>query len=132
MPSATPDTIAPPTPCRNRAATSGPAVGASPHSNDAAVSTTMPATNIRLRPNRSPSRPASNNRPPNGITYAFTTQASPGAEKPRSSRIAGSATVTIVWSMMIIRVPALSTASACHRDMSLLQWCTTCNRRDDL
>ncbi|TDV46833.1 hypothetical protein CLV71_11012 [Actinophytocola oryzae] len=133
MPSATPDTIAPLTPCRKRAATRRPAVGASPHSSDATVNTAMPATNILLRPNRSPRRPAGNSRPPKGITYAFTTQARPVPEKPRSARIAGRATLTTVWSTTIISVPALNTANAYHRDIPLrLQRCTTCNRRNDL
>ena len=41
---------APPTPCRARAAISTPAVGATPHSSDAAANQTMPITNTLRRP----------------------------------------------------------------------------------
>ena len=47
--------------------------------------------------------------------YAFTTQASEVCEKPRSSRIDGSATFTIVVSSTIIRSPRQRTKSASQR-----------------
>ncbi len=67
MPSTTAMVAAPPTPCRARAATSVPWSPATPHSTDARVKRASPEVNIRLRPSRSPSRPASSNSPPNGI-----------------------------------------------------------------
>ena len=48
---------APPTPCTARAAMSCPTLGASPHHTEAAVKTTTPTKNTRLRPKRSPSEP---------------------------------------------------------------------------
>ncbi len=48
---------APPTPCRIRAAMRTSAVGARPHSRLAAAKSTVPSTNIRRRPKRSPSEP---------------------------------------------------------------------------
>ncbi len=67
IPSTTAVVIAPPTPCSARAAISTPGEVATPHSTDATVNTARPAVNIRLRPTRSPSRPASSNSPPNGM-----------------------------------------------------------------
>src|SRR3954462_7947897 len=47
--------------------------------------------------------------------YALTTHASDVCEKPRSARIDGSATFTIVVSSTIIRLPRHSTTSAVQR-----------------
>src|SRR6185295_12396739 len=47
------------------------------------------------------------------------TQASPDCEKPRSLWIEGSATFTIVWSRMIISIPAQRTTRAIQRLRSL-------------
>ena len=44
-------------PCRMRAATSQPAVGARPQSSEARVNAAMPAMNTRRRPAASPTRP---------------------------------------------------------------------------
>ena len=67
MPRMTAEVIAPPTPCTNRAAISTNSLPASPHKADAAVKTASPATNTPRRDTRSPIRPASSNRLPNGI-----------------------------------------------------------------
>ena len=48
-----------PMPCRTRATTSTSTFGAAPHSNDAAANPTVPITNTRRRPKRSPSAPPS-------------------------------------------------------------------------
>ena len=48
---------------------------------------------------------AEQQKPPKVRRYAFTTHASDVCEKPRSSRIDGSATFTIVVSSTIIRSP---------------------------
>ena len=50
--------MAAPRPCAARAAISSGSVGAMPHSTDAAVNKTMPASSSRRRPAMSPSRPA--------------------------------------------------------------------------
>jgi hypothetical protein len=111
----TADVSAPPAPCTNRAAMSMAGLTAAPQATDAAVNTASPARKIRRWPARSPSRPASSSRPPNAIRYALITQASPEAEKPRSSRIDGSATFTIVASSTIINMPVHRAYSARRR-----------------
>src|SRR5262249_31828868 len=52
--------------------------------------------------------------------YAFATQASVLSENPRSSRIDGSATPTIVTSRTIIRFPRHTTTSASHRFLLII------------
>ena len=118
MPRLTAEAIAPPAPWANRAAISIGWLTDTPQSTEAAMKTARPARKTRLPPIRSPSRPASSSRPPNAIRYAFTTQASPDAEKPRSRWIAVSATVTMVPSRMIIIIAAQSTVSASQWDAS--------------
>ena len=113
--SATAETIAPPTPCTARAITSISWVVASPQRVEATVKSPIPITNSRRWPNRSPNRPPSRRKPPNVMRYAFTTHASDSSEKPRSSRIDGSATPTIVTSRTIMRSPRQSTRSASQR-----------------
>ncbi len=66
MPSTTAEDIAAPMPCRNRAATSISALIARPQSSEASTNSVRPASSIRRRPKRSPIRPASSSRPPNG------------------------------------------------------------------
>src|SRR6266571_3375642 len=119
MPSATAELIAPPIPCTNLAATSIAGLTDSPHSSEAAVNTARPQIRMRLRPMRSPSRPASSSSPPNAIRYAFTTHARSDCVKPRSLWIDGRATLTMVPSRMIIRIPAHRTNNASHRRSSL-------------
>jgi hypothetical protein len=65
MPRLTATDIALPMPCRNRATMSMGAEPAAPASTEAAVNTATPATNMRDRPTRSPSRPLSRSRLPN-------------------------------------------------------------------
>ena len=57
-------TIAPPTPCRARAASSQAWVVANPPSSDASENTMMPAMKTLRRPRRSPARPPSRSSPP--------------------------------------------------------------------
>ncbi len=113
--SATAETTAPPSPCTARAATSMPWLVASPHVIEASVKSVTPPRNMRRCPNRSPSRPPRSRKPPNVSRYALTTHASDVSEKPRSSRIDGSATFTIVVSSTIIRSPRHRTNSASQR-----------------
>jgi hypothetical protein len=79
------------------------------------VKSVIPIRNSRRCPKRSPSRPPRRRKPPNVSRYAFTTHASDSSEKPRSSRIEGSATFTIVVSRTIISVPAQRTKRASQR-----------------
>jgi hypothetical protein len=118
MPRITADVMAPPTPCTNRAPMSISCVWATPHSSEAAVKTVRPIVNMRLRPMRSPRRPASSSSPPKAMRYALTTHARLDWEKSRSLWIEGRATFTIVWSRMIMRKPAQSTTSATQRSRS--------------
>src|SRR4051812_11813958 len=116
MPKMTADVMAPPTPWAKRAAISMPWLCATPHSSDATVKSARPSMNTRLRPTRSPSRPASSSSPPKLIRYAFTTQARLDCEKPRSSWIDGRATFTTVASRTIISIPTHRTTSAVQRE----------------
>ncbi len=113
--SATAETTAPPRPCTARATIRSSCEFASPQAAEASVNRTIPARNSLRCPKRSPSRPPSSRKPPNVSRYALTTHASDVSEKPRSSRIDGRATPTIVTSRTIIRSPRQSTRSASQR-----------------
>ncbi len=67
MPRATAVARAPPMPCTNLAMTSMGWLADRPQASDATVNTARPVMKIRLRPARSPRRPASSSRPPNAI-----------------------------------------------------------------
>lgn len=66
MPSVPAEVTAPPTPWTNRETSSVAGSWETPHSSEAAVNRTSPATKTRLRPMRSPSLPESRRRPPKG------------------------------------------------------------------
>src|SRR5918993_2893733 len=119
MPSITAEVMAPPAPWTNRATTSSTWLWASPHKSEATVNTARPARNMPLREARSPSRPASNNRPPKEIRYAFTTQANPDCVNPRSLCIDGNATFTTVASSTIMSIPIQSTYNETQRLLSV-------------
>src|SRR6476469_3209441 len=112
---ATAETTAPPRPCTARAATSSPCVFASPQARDERVKSAIPIRKRRRWPYRSPSRPPSRRKPPKVNRYALTTHASDVGEKPRSLRIDGSATFTIVVSSTIIKSPQHRMISAIQR-----------------
>src|SRR3954451_9859934 len=95
---ATAETTAPPMPCTARAPMSIPCVVESPHATEATVKTVMPIRKRRSAPKRAPSRPPRSRNPPNVSMYALTTHASEVCVKPRSARIDGRATFTIVVS----------------------------------
>jgi hypothetical protein len=105
----TAEAIAPPSPCTPRPTMSAPCEVARPHASDASVKRVMPIRKSRLWPKRSPRRPPSSRNPPYVSRYAFTTHANEVSEKPRSSRIEGSATPTMVTSRTIIRLAAQRT-----------------------
>ncbi len=67
IPRITAEVIAPPIPCTKRAVTSHDELWARPHSSEAQVNRATPARKTRRRPSRSPTRPASSNRPPKAI-----------------------------------------------------------------
>src|SRR3954447_1272803 len=108
-----------PTPCRKRAPISAPSLGARPHSSEATVKMTRPVSKTRLRPARSPRRPASSSRLPKVMRKALTTQVRPAWLKWRSCWIEGSATFTIVTSSTIISWARQTTMSAAQRRWSM-------------
>lgn len=59
------DAIAPPTPCRARAASNCQGSWATPPRSEAKVNSRMPVMNTRRRPRMSPARAPSSSRPPN-------------------------------------------------------------------
>ena len=118
----TAELTAPPIPWTKRAPISIGCAKESPQSTDAPVKIVRPTRYTRLRPNRSPTRPASNSSPPKAIKYALTTHASPDCEKPRSTWIDGSATFTIVMSTTIKRKPVHRTISESQRECFMLDW----------
>src|SRR3954470_21148796 len=93
--SAAGEMIAAPRPWAARAAINWPCVAAKPAASDATATTTRPTMNTRRLPNRSAARPPSRRKPPNAITYAFTTHGKFCSEKPRPLPMLGSATFTI-------------------------------------
>ena len=72
---------APNDPCSARAATSTPNDGASPPSADALANPRNPATNVHLRPNRSPSLPPRSSRLPKVSAYAVMIHCRSSVEK---------------------------------------------------
>src|SRR5262245_61059963 len=96
--SAAGETSAPPSPCRPLAASSMPWDCETPQTNEAPEKSAIPATNSRLLPSRSASRPPSKRNPPKMSVYAFKTQGRFCSENPRSVLIVGSATFTMVAS----------------------------------
>jgi hypothetical protein len=82
------------------------------------VKIVTPARNIRLRPNKSPRRPASRRKLPKVTRKALTTQVSSPWVKCRSRWMAGRATFTIVTSRTIISWARQTTARASQRRRS--------------
>jgi hypothetical protein len=82
------------------------------------VKVTTPARNTRLRPRRSPRRPASSSRLPNVTRNALTTQVRLAWLKSSSRWIDGSATFTIVTSSTIMSCAKQTTISVAQRRRS--------------
>ena len=102
-------TIAPPTPCRARAATSASMLGASAAAAEPAVKMARPTRNIRLRPNRSPSAAPVRSRTAKVRVYALTVHSSPASEAFKSALITGSAVVTTRLSSDTMKTATLVT-----------------------
>ena len=101
---------APKTPCSARAATSTSKLWAAPPIADAMAKPTSPATNVHLRPNRSPMRPPSSSRLPNASAYAVTIHWREPSEKCRAACAEGSAMFTTVASSTTISCAMLRMA----------------------
>src|SRR5918992_1392397 len=112
--SAAGESSAAPRPWTARAATSQPALWASPPASDAAANRSRPAMNRRRRPRMSAIRPPRSRKPPNTSTYALTTHDRSSDENPRSVPIDGSATLTIDASSTTTNWAAASSANATH------------------
>ncbi len=96
-------TIAPPTPCSARAMSSPFAVVASAAAADAPVKSRRPKTNMRRRPNRSPSAAPVSRSTANVSVYAFTVHSSCEIVACRSRRITGSAVETTRLSRLTMK-----------------------------
>src|SRR4051794_24549333 len=83
-----------PRPWTARAAIRTPSAGAAAARSAPAANSAMPATSIRRRPYRSPSRPPSSSTPPNARPYAVSTHWPAIGAAPRSRWIVGSAIAT--------------------------------------
>ncbi|CAM5711546.1 hypothetical protein SMICM304S_03398 [Streptomyces microflavus] len=97
---------APPTPCRARAAMRTPAFGAIPQRSEASANHTIPTTNTRRRPYRSPSAPPSRISPASVSMYALTVHWSAARSVSRSSPMRGRATLMTVESSIAIPEPS--------------------------
>ena len=102
-------------PCTTRAAISSAPVPDTPAARLASPNTATPARNTRLRPIRSPRFPAMISAAAKASMYADTTHSSWVALACRSRRMVGSATLTIVTSIMSISAPVIRTIAASQR-----------------
>ena len=82
------------------------------------MNSVSPIMNNRRRPNRSASRPPSNNTPPKTIAYAVITHCRLTCEKCRSVLIEGSATFTIATSRTTMNCATTISASTIQRRRS--------------
>src|SRR5919198_3086505 len=114
----TDDETAPPIPCTKRAAMRSAWSWASAQIAEEAVNSRTPPRNTRLRPTRSPRRPASRRKLPNVIRYALTTHVRLAWLNWRSLWIEGSATLTIVASRAFMSWARQTTTSAAQRRRS--------------
>src|SRR5690349_10744514 len=106
---------APNAPWTTRAAIRVPGVGAAAHSADAVVKPTIPTMNTRRRPKRSPSRPPVISSTAKASVYAAPSHCSVVALPPRSARMDGAATLTIVPSMRSMTSAISTIASTAQR-----------------
>ena len=86
--------------------------GAAPHSSDAAAKQTVPITNTRRRPNRSPSAPPNRISDASASRYPVRTHCNELTLAWKSSPMCGSATLTTVASSIAIPLAATVATSA--------------------
>ena len=102
-------------PCTTRAAISSAPDIDSPAPRLASPNNPAPNRNMRLRPSRSPRFPAMMSAAANASMYPDTTHSSCVASACRSRRMDGSATLTIVTSIMSMSAPTIRTIAASQR-----------------
>ncbi len=110
--------IEPPTACSIRRATSHPSDGATLHSSEPSTNVPVPIRKNRLRPYRSAIEPPSISRDATTSVYASMIHCRPDTDAFRSARIDGSATLTIVLSVLTrnrLRQQIPSTRYRCRR-----------------
>ena len=103
--------MAPPNPWAARAAMSHPPLWAKPPRRLQRVKRASPNMKMRRRPNRSAARPPSIRNPAKVRVYALITHCWPVADRPRSCRIWGRATLTIEMSRTTMNWAAQHRAS---------------------
>ena len=118
-------TIAAPAPCSARVAIRMPMFGASADPADATVKRMMPATNMRLRPKRSPSAAPVRSRTAKESTNPLTVHSSVWIEAPRSRWMLGRATVTTRLSRTHMNRPT-ETISSVQRRLRDATACLSC------
>ena len=89
--------------------TSSPRLEASPHRAEAAVNSAIAASSTRLPPYRSPSQPDAGMVTARLTRKAIAMPSTAVALTPKSRPIVGSATLTIVASMMLMNIAATNT-----------------------
>ena len=99
----------PPTPWSTRNATSSPRLVAVPHSADAIVNTTIAASSTRLPPRRSPSQPEAGMNTARLTRNPIEMLSTAVGLTPKSRPMVGSATLTIVTSMIDMNMAATKT-----------------------
>ena len=102
-------------PCTTRAAISSAPDPDRPAARLATPNTATPHRKTFLRPNRSPRFPAMISAAANASMYPETTHSSWVALACRSRRMVGSATLTIVTSIMSMSAPVIMTIAASQR-----------------
>ena len=108
-------TIAPPTPCSAREATSVPMSGARAAAADASVKIARPIASSRRRPKRSPSAAPVSSSTAKVRVYALTVHSRPSSPVSSSVRMTGSALVT-----MRLSIDTMKTAMPVTRKVQIL------------
>jgi hypothetical protein len=105
----------PAAPCRIRNTISSPRLDASPHSAEAAVNSAIAASSTRLPPYLSPSHPDAGMVIARLTRKAIEMPSTAVALTPKSRPMVGSATLTIVTSIMSMSAPTIRTIAASQR-----------------
>ena len=110
--------IAPPTPCSTRDATSCVSPRDSAQASEPAENSTTAATNTRRVPNRSASQPDAGMSMATASAYDATTACMRSGDSPRLTAIDGSAVLTMVVSSICMKA-AVATSHSMGRDVPI-------------